>query len=136
MAKNQRILGACELLEMWGFALGGPEHRLIRRPKSGGESSGLNLYELAKVYVESTPGFSRVRALLVHVHVDGMPVNSFRWRGPGETLLHALLARDWGKFLGYPIFMTSERVYDEFFCALCERCKEEPFELRISGKVA
>ena len=137
MAKNQcRQLGPCELLEMWGFALGGPQHKLIRKERSGGDSNGPDRYETAKIYVESVPGFAKHRGLLIHVHVDGLPVNSYRWRFPGQTLLTALLSHGWGEYLGYPIFLTSERAYDDFFLALCIKCKEEPFELRIKGKVA
>ena len=124
------------MLEMWGFALGGPQHKLIHRDRTGEDSDGPNRYESAKLYVEGTPGFERTRLLLIHVHVQGLPVNSFRWRGPGETVLRALLTKDWGQFLGYPLGKTAERAYDAFVCALHERCLESPFEVRVAGKVA
>ena len=107
---------------------------MIDRPSSGLPSSGIDEYELARLYVESVPGFDRTRELLVHVHVAGMPVNSFRWRRPGETVIRALLARDWGAFLGYPLCLTGQRAYDAFLDALIERCRDRPFEISCCGK--
>lgn len=120
-----------DLLEMWAYSVGGPEHKVIPKPSSGREDSGVDEYELARAYVESTPGFVRTRELLVHVHVSGMPVNSFRWRRPGETVMRALLARDWGAFLGYPMCLTSQRAYEAFLDILIEKCRERPFEANV-----
>ncbi len=132
--KNDQKRTPYDLLEMWSYALGGAEHRVIAKPSSGLPSSGIDEYELARIYVEGTPGFDRTRDLLVHVHAAGMPVNSFRWRRPGETVIKALLARDWGAFLGYPLCLTGQRAYDAFLDALIERCRDRPFEVGPSMK--
>lgn len=113
------------MLDIWALRITGGSFTNPCTPRQGGGEGVDN--ELAIVaYVEATQGFQSARPVLAWVHIEakGDP-HGFPMRGPGETLLKALLRRGWAKHLGtkdIPAF-----VYFEFVRELARKLRENPF---------
>jgi len=78
-------------------------------------------------YVEHTDGFDRAREVLVWKYQRYHDLVDFPIRGPGETLVRALLRRSWGGMLGRPPYRVAQAIHDEFMNSLTERTLREPF---------
>jgi hypothetical protein len=78
-------------------------------------------------YVEHTDGFDRAKEVLVWKYQRCRELVDFPIRGPGETLVRALLRRSWGGMLGRPPYQVAAAIHDEFVRGLSSRLLIEPF---------
>jgi len=113
------------LLEAWGLRAFGA----LTTPwklSTGGKAISDDESQAAW-YVEHTDGFDRAREVLAWRYRQCRELIDFPIRGPGETLVRALLRRSWGGMLGRPPYQVAQSIHDEFFAVLCERVAREPF---------
>lgn len=101
------------MLQVWGLRITGASLKNPLHLATGG-SSGYDEDWEATCYVQRVPGYERAYPVLVHVHAEFQPVEIFRVCEPGETLMRALLRREWGDLIGTPRHLVGRAIYGEF----------------------
>lgn len=117
-----------QMLERWGLRVCGGTLKSPLKISTGGEPAADDDLRLVD-YVESIPGFDRARPVLQHRFVNGLPLQTFRLRHPGETRPLALIRLGWFGLIGLPDARIPDQILKEFEEALAERMRISPFIL-------
>lgn len=118
---------AHEALEIWGLRVSGGSLKSpgMRERINGSESVDDELALMR--YVESTDGFFEARPVLLHKFANGLPIETFQMRGPGETRFLALHRLRWLPYVDEADRDIPQQVVDDFTWSLDRRLIDHPF---------
>jgi hypothetical protein len=118
------------MLEIWGLRVSGGS---LKDPlaKSTGGRAGID-DELALVmYLEAIEGFETARPVLAHIYSNFLPIESYRYRQPGETRMRAAIRHGQANLLldGWPDSRMTQKLFNDFLDALIRHQRDKPFKV-------
>jgi hypothetical protein len=104
-----------DVLVNWGiWATGGRLKSVGIRPPDEGQQGYDEVAADARLVVSLGEEFERAEPVLMHVYGHRAELSEFRYRGPGETLRHALIRLGWFGHLGTPEGEIPAKVAETF----------------------
>jgi hypothetical protein len=118
------------MLEIWGLRVSGSSLKDPLAQSTGGRA-GIDDELALALYVEATEGFEQSHPVLTHVYARFLPIQTYRYRQPGETRLRAAMRHGQASQMldGKSDHQLTQKLHDVFMDALIKKQKQHPFKV-------